>query len=585
MLTKKLPELKDEINQIRHEYPRLQEDSAFVLWFLRSQLTDSEDNIKAALTGEAGDKGIDAIYIDHQNKVAHVVQGKFRQIPGQISEKRSDVLDLANKALIPWTTKEQQTHFYSKLSSRSKQLFHELASNVHDNNYSLQLYYVTTGRCSKTIRNEAISKAKAAECDTEFFIYDWENIEQFYIDYIEGIAPAIPMLALRINPNGRIQNEGTIYRFDPQTAMESWVFSMSAQDAGDMYEKAGLRLFARNIRGYLGETEINEAIKDTLVNEPHNFWYYNNGITIVCDSARQEKQKGQELLRLERPQVINGQQTIRTLTQTKSESASVLVKVIKIPRDNQSDDDYSELIRKIVRATNWQNAIKNSDLISNDPVQVYLERELRKCKYLYLRKRQSRQEARSCYGGSVYSVITKEELAQAIAACIFDPAIVRRGKEGLFEDEYYRSIFSSRDPSYYLARYWLMRRIQSNAQGKPARAYAKWLVLNFTWQLVSKYLSNHDQELRFRQVCEYKDENILSSLDKIIDGIFKAVNSFYNTKKGTGEEKKDESTFFQLTKLDELFGKYWKRYEKERRIKIEKQINKFGSALTSSSKI
>jgi hypothetical protein len=571
--------LKDEISQIKCEYPRIKEDSAFVLWFLRSQLTDSEDDVKKALTGETGDKGIDAIYLDHQNKVAHLIQGKFRQSPGQVSEKRNDVLDLAGKALIPWASKSEQNHFYSKLSPRSKQLFQELAMNVHDKRYSLQMYYVTTGRCSSTIRNEAISKAKQAECETDLFIYDWGNINQFYVDYIEGVAPAIPSLILKIAQNGSIHTEGTIYRYDPETTMESWVFSMSAQDAGDMYRTAGIRLFARNIRGYLGDTEINKAIEETLINEPHNFWYYNNGITIVCDSARQEKQKGQELLRLERPQVINGQQTIRTLAQTQPEPASVLVKVIKIPRDNRNEDDYTELVRKIVRATNWQNAIKNSDLISNDPIQVYLERELRKCKYLYLRKRQSKQEARSSYGGSVFSVITKEEFAQAVAACIFDPVIVRRGKEGLFGDEYYRSIFNSRDLSFYLSRYWLMRRVQNNAQGKPARAYAKWLVLNFTWQILSDSLSNSDQESRFRRACEDRDEGILLPLDNVIEGVYKAVSSFYKAEKGTGEGEKDESTFFQLTKLDRQFARYWKRSANSNTKKVENYIMRFESAL------
>ena len=31
-------EIKDEINQIRKTYPKLKDDSAFVLWFLRAYL-------------------------------------------------------------------------------------------------------------------------------------------------------------------------------------------------------------------------------------------------------------------------------------------------------------------------------------------------------------------------------------------------------------------------------------------------------------------------------------------------------------------------------------------------------------------
>lgn len=110
---------------------------------------------------------------------------------------------------------------------------------------------------------------------------------------------------------------------------------MSAKEVGELFTKAGIRLFARNVRGYLGKTTINRAMLDTLKREPRNFWYFNNGVTIVCDQARREMQDGQDVLWLERPQVINGQQTTRTLQKSPTDKATVLVRVIKImdPRD------------------------------------------------------------------------------------------------------------------------------------------------------------------------------------------------------------------------------------------------------------
>ena len=40
-----------------------------------------------------------------------------------------------------------------------------------------------------------------------------------------------------------------------------------------------------NVRGFLGSTEINRGMEATLTREPEYFWYYNNGVTIVCDDA------------------------------------------------------------------------------------------------------------------------------------------------------------------------------------------------------------------------------------------------------------------------------------------------------------
>jgi hypothetical protein len=69
--------------------------------------------------------------------------------------------------------------------------------------------------------------------------------------------------------------------------------------------------------------------------------------------------------------------------------------------------------------------------MANDRRQVELERELRKLGYAYLRKRQAKSEARR-FIGQHYTMVTKEELAQAVAACELDPEIVRsEGKEGL----------------------------------------------------------------------------------------------------------------------------------------------------------
>lgn len=60
---------------------------------------------------------------------------------------------------------------------------------------------------------------------------------------------------------------------------------MSGDAVAEMYELAGIRLFARNVRGFLGNTEINRGMEQTLRKEPEHFWYYNNGVTIVCDDA------------------------------------------------------------------------------------------------------------------------------------------------------------------------------------------------------------------------------------------------------------------------------------------------------------
>ncbi len=96
-------------------------------------------------------------------------------------------------------------------------------------------------------------------------------------DYLDGVAPPVRSLDLPVEVGGRIKSSGAVSRFDPNSNIESWVFTMSGSDLGGLYEEAGIRLFARNIRGFLGNTRINQAMEDTLSSRPRYFWYFNNG--------------------------------------------------------------------------------------------------------------------------------------------------------------------------------------------------------------------------------------------------------------------------------------------------------------------
>ncbi len=104
-------------------------------------------------------------------------------------------------------------------------------------------------------------------------------------------------------------------------------------------------------------------MESTLKREPERFFYYNNGITILCDDAKKISAQGKDILRVSNPQVINGQQTTRTLARRieQARKSSVIVRVIQVPRDESNGDDYFDtLVSQIVEGTNWQNAILNS---------------------------------------------------------------------------------------------------------------------------------------------------------------------------------------------------------------------------------
>jgi hypothetical protein len=572
--------LSDELQQIRKEMPALKDDGAFVLWFLRAFLADSEASAKFALTGQSGDKNLDAVLIDDNAKQVHLVQGKYHGAAKP--EKRNDVMAFADWATIPWSERQVRAAFYSNLAPLAQKKMDVAINRIKERGYELRLYFVTTGTVSATLRDDAEYKVLQASTHPQIQILDIKRVTQIFHDYVYGVAPAVPTLFLRISEGGAVTTEGVHHRFDPNTEIECWVFSMAAADVGALFKKSGIRLFARNIRGYLGESpEINEAMAHTVKSEPENFWYYNNGVTIVCDEAKREVESGLDVLRVERAQVINGQQTTRTLERAPSRQASVLIKVIRVPRVAEDHARYEDLVSSIVRATNWQNPISPSDLISNDYIQVYLERELRKRGYQYLRKRESKGEARRRADSQIDFQISKFELAQAVAGSEFDPAIIRQGKEALFDERYYRSIFKTESVEFYLKRYWLLKNVGYVAYGRSREfKYAKGLVYNRVFDLVSEAISSKDSSLKFRTACERNDRSTLTPLANLIFTVFRAAISFYRKNSGTGKDRTDWPTFVKASNQHANFATHWRSAEKARAKTVRRRLKTFQARLS-----
>lgn len=575
-------DLRRELDEFKERYPNLGSDGLFVLWFLLAFVTEDERSAAKALCGGPRDKGVDAVLIDDPARIVFIVQGKYRHKVAAKAEHRNDVMGFAQLAADLCGDEPTFTSLSKDLSPEVSRRLDEARARIKKRGYALHLYYVTLGTCSRTLREEAERIVRAADGVTTFEVFDGKRILLLLADYLDGVAPPVPALDLEIESGSGVRTFGVFNRYDSKTDIESWVFSMTGDAVADIYKRAGSRLFARNVRGFLGSTEINRGMEATLQKEPEYFWYYNNGITIVCDDAKQELSRGREILHVTNPQVINGQQTTRTLARRSSrrQGASVLVRVIRVPRrPNQTGNDFEMLVSRIVSATNWQNAIRPSDLMSNDRRQIEIERQLRKLHYLYLRKRMTKSEARRLAGERHLRLIKKEEIAQAVAACDLDPSIVRKGKEGLFAERWYGQIFPNADPNYYLSRYWLMREVSYAARGYPERAYAKWLTLHFVWQSLAPLCHKRSHAIAFREACERNKPAVVEPLLRAIDLVFSAALRFFRANRGSGPTAIDVSTFFKRHGLDQEFARFWRSSRNPARSKFRTVWIRFQKAL------
>jgi len=133
------------------------------------------------------------------------------------------------------------------------------------------------------------------------------------------------------------------------------------------------KLFSENIRGFLGlRNKTNKKIKETLDSEdPFNFPFLNNGITILCESLTVPKspQAGSYIVPVVNPVIVNGLQTTKVIYEVYKNDEKKLTDVTLLIRLYETND--TALIDKITDATNTQSAINFRDKISNKDFTTY----------------------------------------------------------------------------------------------------------------------------------------------------------------------------------------------------------------------
>jgi hypothetical protein len=575
-----LHELKEELNDLAVRTRRdLPPDALFVAWYLLSAVTDSETDAVDALTGPTNEGGVDAVHVDKNLKVVTLVQGKFRQRVLGRAESRGAVdnffrwgeLLLGDPTLLREETEGLEPCVHTRLDSARKMLKQHTETR-------LNLHFASIGAFSAAIRrsneNLAYRLSRTYGRRVTFRLVDGRRIQALLKNWLIGAAPPIESLDLPVD-------EDTLELSPTDSGIRTWIVSMTGSDLGRLFEETRARLFARNIRGYLGNTDINESMKKTLSEEPAHFWFYNNGITIVCDDARIVRDGKSSLLTVHSPQVINGQQTTRVLAESRdgAKKAKVLVRVLAIPSDAEHDGDfYESLISSIVRATNHQNAVKPSDLCSNDRRQVVLERQLRKLGYRYLRKREARRERTSRLGRGERSILM-DEMARALGGCAKPSLPLRAGKERLFSD-FYDDVFSGQTAKEALCCYWLMRKVDEVARSRDSVAWnrSKWIVLYFTWsELRAAVRAKRDAFIRgFEKKTDGPERRLKDALVQAMRQVFGATVRYYNSTKDPDDEP---NRFFKRADAYPGFENWWNRKSKSERRLFSKAVSRFEAAL------
>lgn len=206
------------------------------------------------------------------------------------------------------------------------------------------------------------------------------------------------------------------------------------------------QLYSENIRLYLGDRAVvNKDIILTITSEESQwFSYMNNGISIICDQmviGASNLKKGTLSVELTNLQIINGCQTVNALysakydedTKDKFKPSNILVKIYQI------DPSQSRFKQNVIKATNNQNAVKTYSLLANDPIQIEIQKVLKKLNYLYDRKGESKQEPKA----KVVSMVQAALAYRAVFEYGGQKLRARIGQSRVFQKEEYERIYKN----------------------------------------------------------------------------------------------------------------------------------------------
>ena len=302
-------------------------------------------------------------------------------------------------------------------------------------------------------------------------------------------------------------------------------------------------LFDSNVRDYQGHNSVNQDIHNTLSRPTgEDFWWLNNGITLLTDEAILATSK--ELV-LTEPAVVNGLQTSNEIyqyflanpEQLGSETRNVLIRVI-VPESEDSRD-------RIILATNNQTNIPKSSLRANDPIHWQIE--------LYLKGRGLFYDRRKNYyknqGRKSTEIVSVSFLAQCMISLFLQKPNYARARPStlLIKDETYDELYIKNqdlDVFYNSAKLGKMVEVCLKKSNVYTPAQKNDILFYVLYLSVAKSIGNAN--ITFKDV---KEIELNSYTDEYITQIAKIVFSEYEKLGGDGKAAKGSDLIDNLISI------------------------------------
>lgn len=487
------------------------------------------------ITDDRDDGGIDAYFIDQQNKKIYFIQSKFRTSEKNFRDKDivlTELLQMDGGRIVKGSeTYESGNPYNDKIKAMMKKI-----RNISDLP-RWEYEVILLANLSDSITQSQLKKLTGF--DTTVFNYE-KTYKDLVFPVIEGTFYNIDELKIAINLSNT-GNSSSRIKYAVKTTdvtCQIQVLFVPTAEIGKALYKYKNSILKYNPRSYLelANNDVNKdiarSIKDLKTNE---FALYNNGITMLSRNTLYSDDTFQEntaQLIITQPQIINGGQTAFTLSRLWEDvlagkmgeesfaGKEVLLKIITLPSEGlENEIDHLELIETISKATNHQTPIDEADRRSNDTIQILLQKNIFEY-YGYFYERKRGEYSDGVRNGYIQrsQIIDRELLIRLCKACDLMPSDARsQSKKQLFELKSFNSTL--KDPNRfheYIFAYKCWEVIAAIEKGFAKEKNNKYGVANYGYGLVyGKY------SIIAACMLQYGGEQSFPIIGQIVDNVLR----------------------------------------------------------------
>lgn len=266
--------------------------------------------------------------------------------------------------------------------------YRSVLNNLGPSNLRVHVRFVTKGS-TKVLSDEFAQELTSIRSTYSTDTFETFEVEPLGADELIELSKIQERQTRSVNADIKIRSDAntpSLIKYFAQ-GLKGLVCSIPAAEIGRLVnDNTDGAVFDLNIRRFLGgRGGVNKDIASTATTteSSYEFWFLNNGITIVCDEFEEVPDPDNPHVKLRNLQIVNGCQTATTLA-IAQKNGTLAADVRVLTRIYQTKDP--NLVSKIVLTTNNQNQISSRDLRANDPVQLDMEQGFKIFGYFYERK-------------------------------------------------------------------------------------------------------------------------------------------------------------------------------------------------------